>query len=441
MDPIFVGILGAAALLVFISMGIPIGIALLVAGFFGNVAIMGFSPALWTTVGSSFGRITNPAFLPLPLFIFLGLLASTGGISRNVFDSLSLLMGRIKGGLGIATVLSCAAFGTVCGSSLVTASVFARVSAPEMRRHGYDKRLAYGICSSAGIIGMLIPPSVLAIVFAMVAELSVGELLVAGTGPGLLLTLIFSVGILLMGLYNPALVGGGRFEARPATWRQKIAGLKMFWPIFILAAVIFGGVFTGTFSPEEAAAVAAVVMILIVLLIYGPGRWSALANVTLETVSITAMIFLILMGAVVFSDLMVTSGVASAMISFVSGYQMSPWVFLIALQVVYLIMGCFLDSTSIICITIPLVMPIARAFGLDLIWFSTICIFTIELGVITPPVGLNVYAVKGVAEKDVTLEELFRGVLPFFFMALFALALMMLFPSTITYLVDFMRVK
>src|SRR3972149_5807312 len=139
MDPIIVGILGAAVLLVFIAMGIPIGVALLVTGFLGNVAILGFSPALWTTAGSSFGRITNPAFLPLPLFIFLGLLASTGGISRNVFDSLSLLIGRVRGGLGIATVLSCAAFGTVCGSSLVTASVFARVSAPEMRRHGYDK--------------------------------------------------------------------------------------------------------------------------------------------------------------------------------------------------------------------------------------------------------------------------------------------------------------
>ncbi len=440
MDPILVGILGAAVLLVFIAMGIPIGIALLVAGFFGNVAILGFSPALWTTVGSCFGRITNPAFLPLPLFIFLGLLASTGGISRNVFDSLSLLIGRVRGGLGIATVLSCAAFGTVCGSSLVTASVFARVSAPEMRRHGYDKLLAYGICSSAGVIGMLIPPSVMAIVFAMVAELSVGELLVAGTGPGLLLTLIFSVGILLMGLHNPALVGG-KSEVPKATWRQKIAGLKMFWPIFILTAVIFGGVFTGAFSPEEASAVAAVVMVLIILLTYGPGRWGALANVTLDTASITAMIFLILMGAAVFSDLMVTSGVARAMITFVSGYQMSPWVFLIALQVVYLIMGCFLDSTSIICITIPLVMPIARTFSFDLIWFSTICIFTIEIGLITPPVGLNVYAVKGVAESDVTLEEVFRGVLPFFFMELFALALMMLFPSTITYLVDFMRVK
>lgn len=421
-------------------MGIPIGIALLVAGFAGNVAIMGFSPALWTSVGSSFGRITNPAFLPLPLFIFLGLLASAGGISRNVFDYLSLLMGRLKGGVGIATVLSCAAFGTVCGSSMVTASVFARVSAPEMRRQGYDKVLAYGICSSAGIIGMLIPPSVMAIVLAMVAELSVGELLIAGTGPGILLTLTFAVGIFLIGLHNPALVGGGSF-LRSSTWRQKITGLKMFWQIFILAAVIFGGVFTGVFSPEEASAVAAVVMVLIILLTYGPGRWNTLANAVLETTSITAMIFLILMGAVVFSDLMVTSGVANAMVSVVTGNNLSPWAFLIGMQVIFLILGCFLDSTSIVVITIPLVMPIARAFHFDLIWFATICLFTIEMGLITPPVGLNVYAVKGVAEKDITLEELFRGALWFFFMELFVLALVMLFPSTVTYLVDIMRVK
>lgn len=440
MEPISIGVLGAGLLLVFIAMGIPVGIALLVAGFAGNVAIMGFSPALWTSVGSSFGRITNPAFLPLPLFIFLGLLASAGGISRNVFEYLSLWMGRLKSGLGIATVLSCALFGTVSGSSLVTASVFAKVAAPEMRRKGYDKVLAYGICSSAGIIGMLIPPSVLAIVLAMVTELSVGELLIAGTGPGILLTVTFSVGIFLMGVYKPTLVGGDS-SLRSSTWREKIAGLKMLWQIFILAAVIFGGVFTGVFSPEEASAIAAVVMVLIIVLTYGPGRWSTLANAILETTSITAMIFLILMGAVVFSDLMVTSGVANTLVSVVAGNNVSPWVFLIGLQVAFLILGTFLDSTSIVVITIPLVMPIARAFNFDLIWFATISLFTIELGLITPPVGLNVYAVKGVAEKDITLEELFRGAMWFFFMELFVLALMMFFPSTVTYLVDFMRVK
>jgi len=363
----------------------------------------------------------------VPLFVFMGLLSARGEISKNLYEGLSIWLGRAKAGLGIATVGACTAFGTICGSALVTAAVFGEVSAPEMRRHGYSKELAYGICASAGTIGMLIPPSVFIVIYAILTEESVGKLLVAGIAPGLTLAVVFSLGIWAMSRLRPSIVGATT-PTTTVSWRQRIASLRLFWPIVLIAVIIIGGIFGGVFSPTEAGAVAALAVLIIVLVTGGKERWKQVREGVIETVSTTAMIFLILGGAVIFSRFLTLTGITTWVMESVIGLNLSPLALVALLAGVLLIMGCFLDGTSIMCITIPVIYPTIRAMGIEPMWFGMVAILAIHVGLITPPVGINVYAVKGVAEADVSLEEIFRGVLPFFIMSLVALAFIILVP-------------
>ena len=438
MENMGIGLIGVIALFVLLVLGVHIGFALIISGFIGLYLIRPEIGTITSMVISSFyHKVTMPALITLPLFIIMGFLASGGGISHNIYRSLALWIGRFKSGLGIATVLACTAFGTVCGSSLVTAAVFTKISAPEMRKQGYEKRLAYAICASAGAIGMLIPPSMLAVVYGILSGQSIGKLLMAGVVPGLLLTVGFSAAVVLIGIVKPSSMQAPEMPA--VSWNERWKSLKDWWSVVIVALCIFGGMYGGIFSPSEAAAAAAFVLFVIYLLMMFLGKnrqekFKELMDIFFETAVTSAMVFLVLGSATVFSAFITMSGVTKFMLNTIMSSQASPLVIVLIIQFFILILGCFLDSTSILCITIPIFNPIIISLGIDPIWYATVTIMAVEIGLITPPFGMNVFATKGVAEPDVTMEDIFAGILPFLAVMFLTLIFLIVFPSVCTFL-------
>lgn len=433
-QPMMVGFVGLALALILLTLGVHIALVFVALGFVGVALIIGLDAAILFLTTTAFYKVSNVAFVVLPLFILVGLIAATGGISRDTYHALSLWLNKVRGGLGIATVAGCTAFGTVSGSSLVTASVFARASCPDMRRMGYDKRLVYGLVSAAGNIGMLIPPSIVIVVYGLLTEESIGKLLIGGITPGLLLFFTFSLGLILIGYWKPHLVGYG--QMREVTWRQRFAGLKLLWPIATCATIIIGGVFGGWFSPTEAGAAA--VALLFFFVIISQRSIKPLAEAFAEAAGITAMIFFIFIGAGMFARFLMLTGIAPLLLNWIIGMNLSHLGIIIVMSAVYIVLGMFLDAISMIGVTVPIIYPIIRAMGIDPIWYGISVILAIHIGTITPPVGLNVYAVKGVAEPDVSLEDIFIGVWPWFLWMLVSLALVIAFPFLSTTLPSIM---
>ena len=433
MEPFWLGILGIGTVLVLLAAGVHIAVTLGLVGFVGMALIVGVEPALSILTTTTFYKVYNVMFLVLILFILVGVLAATGGISRDTYHALSLWLNRVRGGLGMATVASCTAFGTICGSSLVTASVFARVSAPEMRRYGYDKRLTYGLISAAGNIGMLIPPSVLIIFYSIIAEESPGKLLIAGLTPGILLLIVFCLGLWAIGRIRPALVGS---LVPGVTWRQRIVSLRLLWPLTLVATILIVGVSTGVLAVTEAGGAGVAVVFLFTVITQRSLK--PIMPGLAEAASISVMIFFIFISAGVFARFLALSGVAPALLKWVVGLGLSHLGMVIVMSVIYIMLGCVLDGISMIAITVPLIYPAVQAMGIDPIWYGMSIILAIHIGTITPPVGLNVYAVKGVGEADVSLEDIFIGVVPWFLLSLVALAIIIAFPILSTTLPDMM---
>lgn len=448
------GIIGIAALFVLLAMGVHIGLALLLVGIAGMTSMIGFEASIAQAPDAIYGKIASYDLVTIPLFVLMGYLASAGGVSKNLFDALNAWVGRLRGGLGMSTVVSCTAFGTVCGSSLVTSSVFAKLCAPEMRNYGYDKKVAYGICSSGGMIGMLIPPSILMVVYGIQSGESIGDLLIAGVTPGLLLMVLFSISIVIMAVWFPKLINEKR-DAPRVPWPQKFKLLLGIWQIILVAVVIFGGIFGGWFNPTEAAAVATALLMVILCFTRGirwkgvrPAGlqlrelWRLLSEAFGETAATTCMIFLVMAGAQVFSQFLVFSGVTGGIADWVMANDFSRtqmlWIFIAA----YCILGCFLDSTSMVCITVPVFNPIiVDNLGANPIWYAVVAVMAMEVGLLTPPVGLNVYGAYAVAEKDVSLEDIFAGGLPFFISVWLAIIILVTFPDLSIFLPDLINKK
>jgi tripartite ATP-independent transporter DctM subunit len=444
MDVYLIGLLGVLVLLLLLVLGMHVGLALTISGFLGLTYILGVQRALEMAVSSMYGKISGTALVTLPLFILVGYLASGGGISRDIYRSLEMFIGRFKSGLGMATVLACTAFGTVCGSSLVTAAVFAKISAPEMRRRGYSKSLAYGICASAGSIGMLIPPSILAIVYGMLSGVSVGKLLIAGIVPGVMWAVLFCLTIVVYARINPKAIQAPE-DLQGFTLSEKLGSLKSWWPIGLSGAIIFGGIYGGVFTPTEASAVAAFVLFLFYIyrgLVKRQARrvserFGELYGILNDTATTSAMIFLVLGAATVFSNFTVLTGLTARLTQFVNGLGLSQTSLVVMFVVVYLVLGCFIDSISMLSITISLFNPIVDAAGIDAIWYAVMVILAVEVGFITPPFGINLYAVLGVAEKDVDLKDMIVGSFPFFVAEVVSLVIILMFPILATYLPAF----
>jgi tripartite ATP-independent transporter DctM subunit len=415
-----------------VVVGVHVGIALGIVGIGGMALLLGWENAFTLGTSSMYFNNANYAFVTLPLFIIMGLWGAAGGISKRLYDGLLVWTGKMRGSLGIATVLGCASFGAVCGSSIVTAAVFAKVSSPEMRRHGYDKRVAYGITAAAGIIGMLIPPSILAVIYGILTGLSVGKLLLGGIGPGLLLTALMCLDIYYKARTRPDLIAPQPLPQY--TFADKLKTIPSFWPVVVTAVVIFGGIFGGIFSPTEAAAVGTVVILLLLVFTVRRKCWPEILNGIQETATTAAMIFLTMAGACVFSRYLVVTGLSDQVVSLIVDANLNNHVLLGFLAVLYLLLGCLMDSTSMLTITIPILHPIITRLGIDPYFFAVFMIFASQIGVITPPFGLAVFTVKGVAEADVKLEDVFAGSLTYFAVMVVGIVVLMAFPQIVTFL-------
>ncbi|MCP4071707.1 MAG: TRAP transporter large permease [Hyphomicrobiales bacterium] len=407
MDPIFVGIVSFVVLFVLLALTVPIGFAMGLAGLGGMAMIIGWSPAL-SLFGTTVYETTVTYDLSIvPLFVLMGSVASHSGLSRELYEAFNAWFGAFRGGLALATIGACGAFAAICGSSVATAATMSQVALPQMEKYNYSDSLATGSVAAGGIIGILIPPSVVLVLYGILTETSIGDLFIAGVVPGILTVIGFMLVISIITRIWPELGGGGERKS----FSQKLSALGKTWAILLLFVLVIGGIYFGVFTPTEAAGVGATFSFLISAM----RRRLTFQNTKqalLETVKTSAMIFAILIGALTLNNLMVFSGIAAAISAFVGGLNMSPSMIMAIILLLYLLMGAVLDALAMILLTVPIFFPIVTGLGFDPVWFGVIVVMIVELGLITPPIGMNVFVIKGMA-PNVKLSAIYLGVMPF----------------------------
>jgi C4-dicarboxylate transporter, DctM subunit len=430
MTGIEIGMICVAALILLISLGMPIGIGMIVVSFAGVTFIRNESVAMRMMGSVANDSLEEYLFAVVPLFVLMGLLVTVSGVGKDTFDLFERLLQRVRAGLGVATVFANAVFASITGISIASASVFSRVAVPEMTRHGYRRSFSTGVVAGSSVLGMLIPPSLLMIVYAVLAEESVGRMFLAGIGPGILLALLFSATIVIMATWWK----GSVFE-RPSDVRVDDHSPLGFFivskglPIIVLVGLVLGGLYGGFFNPTEAGAIGALGALVIALMrrSLGGGRmWSLLV----ETGQVTVSVLFLIMAATFFSRMLAMSGLPAMLAETLLQSSIGPYGFLLIFIVLIIVMGCLIDSISIMLILLPIALPVAKAAGFDLIWFGVLTVVAVEIGLLTPPFGLSVYTIKS-AIDDPTLKvgEIFRGTLPFVFAMIVALAILVAFPQ------------
>ena len=433
MEPLVAGVLGTGLALFLVAMGVSVGLSLATGGFIGLILLFGdLGRPVLVLAQTPFTMASMYAFIITPLFILMGVLALHAGLGESAYTAASKLVGNLPGGLAISTIFGCAGFGAACGSSAVTAAIFTKVSLPEMLKYKYQPRLACGAIAAGGTLGSLIPPSTFAIIYGILTELPIGKLLLGGVGPGVLLAVIFSLGVALMVLHNPSLAARADFRI---SWLDRIKAVLGFWPIALLGTIVLGGIYTGVFTPNEAAATGAVAALI--LFAFSKKRsWRNLWDALLEAGQTTAMIFLILIGAMVYSRLLVISGISLLFVNTVIGLDLPPLGTLGCFLFMYLVLGCFLDATSMMVITIPLIYPLTVSLGFHPIWFALVAITVMEMGLLTPPLGLNVYVVKAAAGDVASLDDIVRGCFSVLILMGIGVVILIFVPQIITWLPD-----
>lgn len=437
MTGIEIGLASLGAILVLIWAGLHVPIALALVSFVG-IWMLRDNPQQAARILSLAAResISSYLFGVVPLFVMMGLVVSRAGIGRDTFDVAGHLLRRLRGGLGMATVGANAVFAAITGISIASAAVFTKVAVPEMMRAGYTPRFATGIVAGSSVLGMLIPPSLLFILYGILAEESVGDLFIAGIGPGILLALAYCVAIWALMRFMPSYTGR-LVELAPETIRP-MGGREMaakLIPLVVLVGLVLGGIYGGLFNPTEAGAVGAAGAIIIAVMRRRLGMRS-LWQVTLETGHLTASICFLIIGATMYSRMLALSGLPAFMTEWVIAQDLGVYGFIFALVLLLILLGTILDSSSILMITLPLALPIAMQLQIDLIWLGVIVILAIEVGLLTPPMGLSVYVIKQTLDDpSITLGDVFRGAIPFAFIMLLVLAVIVAVPELATGLV------
>ena len=411
----------------------PVGFAMGFLGLIGFSYVVNFDAGLNLLVRDVWDVFSSYNLTVIPLFVFMGQIAFHAGISRRLYDSAYVLLGHRRGGLAMTTVGACAAFSAICGSTNATAATMATVALPEMKRYGYDMGLATGTVAAAGSLGILIPPSVIFIVYGILTEQSIGKLFAAGILPGILLCFLFLLTIHLRVMKNPSLAPPGP----KSNIREKFRSFAGILETMILFALVMGGIFFGLFTPTEAAATGAF-MTLLIAIIRRQLHWKGFIQSLADTTKISCMIMVIVTGAVIFGHFMAITRIPYTLADYVSSLPLPPHAIIGVIILVYLIGGCFMDALAMIMLTIPIFFPVVQALGFDPIWFGVVIVLITEMGVITPPVGINVYVVYGVA-RDVPLEKIFRGVFPMLISLLVCNLLLILFPQIALWLPSLMR--
>lgn len=422
MDPTIIGFLGMACVLVLLLLKMYIGLAMGLVGFLGFAYITGWDPALGILRTVPYTTFASEGMSVIPLFILMGAFAFESGMSEDLYRAVHKIFGGLKGGLAMATVAACACFAAISGSSLATAATLGRVAMPEMKKYKYDLGLATGSIAAGGCIGILIPPSVILIIYGIITEQSIGKLFMAGVIPGILEAAFYIVTIWLLTRNNPALGPPGP----RSNFKEKIKAFSKTWEVMVLFALVMGGLYMGIFTPTEAAGVGAFCALCFSLL-RGRMKWSNFKNSLTSTVSTTGMLFLIVMGAMILGYFFSVTRLPFEFASMVAALPVNRYIILICIVVVLLILGCLMDSLAIVLLTVPVFYPLILELGFNPIWFGIIVVRVTEMGLITPPVGLNVFVLHGIT--DVPMHTIFRGVIPFLIADVCELALLIALPQ------------
>ena len=419
-----IGVLGFIVMLLGIFLGIHLGVVLSLVGFAGFVTLLGFSKSISVLVTTPYHLVTNYSFIVLPMFVLMGEFTVQGGLGRLLFKAFYLWMGRIHGGVAVGTTAASAIYGAISGSSMAATAVFSKIAVPEMMRLNYDKKFACGVVAAAGPIDAMIPPSGLMVLYCILTGVSLGKVMIGGIIPGVLTALAYMGMIYIRARLNPNL---GPPSRESFSLREKTAAIGWLTPVLIVVIVMIGGIYVGIFSPVEAGAVGAFSVFAVVL-----ARRSidlrALIDVLTNTATTSGMIFFVLIGGIIFGKFVALSGLSEWLLRFVKGIEAPPLVILSVILFIYLILGCIMDVPAMLVTTLPIFFPILDGLGLDGVWFGILIIQICEIGVITPPIGMNVFVMKAVLGDLISLEDLFRGIFPLFILFLLILAVLVAFP-------------
>ena len=437
MSNVELGLWSFPAMLLLIFLRVPIGLAMLIVGVVGNYLITkSWNPTLSLFKSLPYSTFSSYSLSIIPLFLLMGQFAGLGGMSSQLFNAATAWLGHRRGGVAMAAVGASAGFGAICGSSLATAATMGQVALPELRKHGFSGALSTGALAAGGTLGILIPPSVILVIYAILTEQNIAKLFVAAFVPGILAAIGYMIAIAIVVRLRPQ-EAGEPYPRMPYLERFKV--LATTWPVLLVFFLVVGGIYLGWFTPTEAAAIGAAGTGIIAL-VNGGLRGKGFVQAILQTASATGMIFLIVLGAAALNNFLALSQLPQIAAAFVSEQGFNPWLVLVLILLMYLIFGCFMDSLSMILLTVPVVFPIVTAldFGLGpeefAIWFGILVLIVVEVGLITPPVGMNLFIINGMA-KGTSMGETYRGVLPFVISDLVRTAILIIFPVISLFLI------
>jgi tripartite ATP-independent transporter DctM subunit len=433
LDPIIVGVIGTVLVFILLFLGMPIAFALMLVGFAGISYLASIEAALPIAARTVYEVSAYYPYTVIPLFIVMGGFAGSSGMTKDLYSAFDKWFRKLPGGLGIATIGACAGFAAVSGSSVATAATMGTVALPEMKRFNYHPRLATGTVAAGGTLGFLIPPSIGFIVYGMLTEQSIGKLLVAGMIPGLILAVAYMAIVVVWVKLNPSVAP---VSPEAVSWGEKFSALLGVWEPLAIFLVVMGGIYGGLFTPTEAGAMGATVLFLVAIIKRKLNRQN-LVDALLEAVRISVMVLFLVAGANVFSYFLALSTIPMKVAGWAAALEVSPYLIHTIIIIIYLFLGCFLDAISMMVLTMPVIYPVILALGFNPIWFGVIAVLMMEAGLITPPMGLNIFTVAGVA-KDVPIETIFRGVAPFL-LSIFAIVfLITIFPQLALFLPNMM---
>ena len=422
LSPDAVALIGFVSLFALMLLRVPVGMAMGLVGVCGYSYIAGSGPALKLIGQTSMRTVTDYTFGVIPMFMLMGAFVSVSGVSRELFRAANAFIGHLRGGLGVATVLACGGFAAICGSSVATAATFSSVAYPEMRRFGYPQSFSTGVIAAGGTLGAMLPPSTVLAVYAILTQQDIGKLFMAGIVPGLLAMLMYVLTIFIIVKVRPDWLPRGA----NTTWGERFAGLKDVWAPLLLFVFVIGGLYGGFFTPTEAGGVGATGAFLLGVLRGKLDRAGTL-EALLSATRTAAAVFTVLIGALIFGYFLTITQVPQNLTRYVSNLGLNRYEVLALIMVMYLVLGCLMDAMAMIILTVPIIYPVIVQLGFDPIWFGIIIVMTVELGLIHPPVGMNVFVIKSVVH-DVSFTTIFKGVIPFVLTDLLRLVILIAFP-------------
>jgi C4-dicarboxylate transporter, DctM subunit len=432
MNPVTLALILTAVMVILFLLRMPIGFAMAFVGLLGFSILRGLGPGLSIVTRDLFDVFSNYSYSAIAMFILMGTLAFQTGISRRLYNAAYTMFGRMPGGLAVSTVAACAMFSAICGSTNAAAAAMGRVSLPEMKRYQYDDALATGCVAAAGSLGILIPPSTIFLVYGIMTENSIGKLFISGVLPGLILAVFFVGAILIMTARNPKLAPPGG----PTTWQEKMQGLTGVIEAGVLFLFVILGIFLGWFSPTYAAA-AGCAGVVIIGLVRRQLTWKGFIDGVKEAVQINCFIMVIVAGAFVFGHFLTITNIPSMLVDWVAAFHLNKYLVFLAVIIIYYVLSMFMDELALITLTVPIFYPLILSVGWDPIWFGVIMVLLVEIGVIAPPVGINVFVIHGVAD-GVPINTIYRGIFPFLACMFVLAAFLMIFPQIATWLPSFM---